>query len=720
MGQRVNRVCNLCEAMCGLVIERGDGKDMRIRGNRDDVFSKGAFCPKSQGLKDLLFDPDRVRKPLKRVSGQYVSMSWEEAFGDISHKINEIQKKYGTDAVAVYSGNPNTHHFGNLLILPLFLASLRTPNKYSATSVDQLPHMLVSYLMFGHQLLLPIPDVDRTRSIIMFGANPAVSNGSILSAPGLSSRLKALAQKGGKVFLFDPRYTETASIATHHYFIKPGTDAFLLAAILHRLIKKGGLRLGRLGGMVKNLDPVLGLFTSFDIQSVEQITGVSSAAIDEVLEELLHDKPAIVYGRLGVSAQKYGLLCQWMIYLLNIFTGNLDREGGVLFTKPAFDIINLATKIGSRGSFRRRYSRVHHLPEFAGELPVATLADEILTPGKGQIKALITVAGNPVLTTPEGRRLESALKNLELMVSIDIYQNETTGLANYILPSTTPLERSHFDLVFNALSSRNIVRYSPPVVEPPTHSLADWQILLELWSRIGIHDSLWTRIKKGSIKRFLFATGLEPLLDLGLRFGPYRKEGMSLKKVKKNENGIDLGPLKPRLPAILATLDKKIDLLPKPIEEAWNLFREDQMWHVGAISKKQSEHSEDLLLIGRRHLKSNNSWMHNLTSLNLKKDPCFVMMHPQDAQNRNIQGGTLVKVTTAVGSLELPVHISEHIMPGVISIPHGYGHNRPHASLSLAEKAPGKSINDIMDATQLDQVAGTAILNGQKVKVTAM
>jgi anaerobic selenocysteine-containing dehydrogenase len=703
--------------MCGLAIEVKESSIGSLRGNRDDVFSKGAFCPKSQGLRDLLEDPDRVRKPLKKVDGRFVPISWKDAFTEISAKINAIQKKYGASSVATYSGNPNAHHFGNLVVLPLLLKALRTPNKYSATSVDQLPHMLVSYLMYGHQLLLPIADIDRARFILMFGANPAVSNGSILSAPGLSSRLKALGRNHGKFVLFDPRYTETASVATEHHFIRPGTDGFLLAALLHLVLKEKAPRLGKLADTVKNFEEACALFASIDITRVEKITGVSGSVMESVASELLDDKPSIVYGRMGVSTQKYGVQCQWMINLLNIITGNCDREGGVLFTKPAIDIIGLSTKLGSQGSFRRRYSRVHQLPEFAGELPVATLADEILTPGKGQVKALITVAGNPVLSTPDGRKLEKALGQLELMVALDFYQNETTGLAHYILPPTTSLEQSHFDLIFNALATRNIVRYSPAVVPPPQDAYEDWEIILELWSRIGPNDSLLQKFQKGVVKKTLFTLGLDPLLDIGLRRGPYGAQGLNLRKIKAHPDGIDLGPLKPSLPDVLATKDKKIDLYPSPLRDAWDIFRSDSLWEQDEV---EEEKDQGLFLIGRRGLKSNNSWMHNLPSLSRSKDPCFVLMHPIDASKRQIEDGSRVRVTSSVGSLELPVQITERIMPGVISIPHGFGHHRPHAKLSLASQVPGQSINDIIDGAFHDLLTGNAVLNGQKVQVVAV
>jgi anaerobic selenocysteine-containing dehydrogenase len=715
MSQSVKRVCNLCEAMCGLMIERNGDQAMTIRGNKDDVFSQGSFCPKSQGLRDLWLDPDRLRSPLKKVNGQFQPIAWEQAFQEIAARINQLQKEHGRSAIATYAGNPNTHNFGNLILLPLFLRGIRSPNKFSATSVDQLPHMLVSYLMYGHQLLLPIADVDHTRYMLMFGANPAVSNGSLLSSAGLATRLKAIQHRGGRVVLFDPRYTETASLVTEHYYIKPGTDAFLLAGLVKLIFDRKMVKTGRLSSILKGLVQLEPLFTDIDLDQVSAVTGVKREVIEQVATDLETHEPALCYGRMGVSTQAYGAVCHWLINLINILTGNFDRSGGVLFTKPAFDVVEMANRMGSRGSFRRRKSRVHQLPEFGGEMPVSTLADEILTPGEGQIKALITIAGNPVLTTPNGRKLEQALEQLELQVAIDFYQNETSSQADYILPPTTSLEHSHFDLIFNALASRNIVRYSPAVVEAPKESYEDWEIMLELWSRIGFKDSLIDRSKKLLVKKSMQALGMERLVDLGLRVGPYRKSGLTLQKLKENPNGIDLGPLKPSLPERLYTKDKRIDLCPQPLLEAWQTFRTDPAW-----KQPQDTQAGEFLLIGRRNLKSNNSWMHNLPSLARSKNQCYLIMNKDDAAHCRIEDGSQVQVSSAVGSIELPVLLSERIMPGVVSIPHGWGHNRGASRLTLASQSPGVSLNDIMDDRQVDRFSGNAILNGQRVRVASL
>jgi anaerobic selenocysteine-containing dehydrogenase len=464
MGQVQHRVCNLCEAMCGLWIETEGTEIVSIKSNAEDVLSKGAFCPKSQYLASLYEDPDRLKKPQKRVGEKWIEIPWEQAFAEISQEVSRLQKIHGTPSLATYLGNPNVHNMGNMLLLPFFLKSLRTPQKYSATSVDQLPHQIVSYQMFGHQLLFPIADVDRTDFMLILGANPVVSNGSLLSAPGLSSRLKGIQKRGGRVVVVDPRYTETASLADEHLFIRPGRDAHFLLAFWQCLIRKDGPRLRHLKEHVKGWDELVALLGTYPIGDLEGQTGIRQEQLEKLVDEYWQADRAICYGRMGVSTQAYGTLCQWLIYLINMTAGHLDREGGVLFTKPAFDVLDFMARGGHKGSFGRRKSRVRQLPEANGEFPSATLADEILTPGKGQVRALFTIAGNPLLSLPDGKRLEEALQSLELYVAIDFYRNETTRLAHYILPPTSPLQHGHYDLVFNAFAVRNIARYSPPVL----------------------------------------------------------------------------------------------------------------------------------------------------------------------------------------------------------------------------------------------------------------
>ncbi len=711
------RVCSLCEAMCGILVKTNEqGEVESIKANPQDVFSQGAYCPKARGLKDLYEDPDRLRTPLKRVNGRFEEISWTQAFDEIATKIKRLQGQYGKSSLAIYAGNPNVHNFGNILLLPMFLRSLGTKNRFSATSVDQLPHMLVAILMFGHQLLLPIADVDHTDFMIIMGANPAVSNGSLLSAAGLSSRLRRICKRGGQVVVLDPRYTETAALASKHHFIRPGTDVYFLAAFLHLMLADAErfVRTDAISEHLKGLETLTNWFQEVDPSACAAACGIELPLIEALLEDFSAAKSGLVYGRMGLSTQPWGTLCQWMINLINILSGNFDRRGGVLFTKPAVDIVAYGAKMGSRGSFARRHSRVRKLPEFGGEFPVGTLADEMLEPGDGQVKGLITIAGNPVLSTPNGKKLEKAISGLDLYVAIDFYQTETTGLADYILPPSSPLEHSHYDLIFNALATRNTARYSPAVVPKQVGAKEDWQIMLELWRRLTPDSKLLSKLQRRVIASLVKGIGIDRILDLMLRIGPYGKSGLSLKRLKKHKNGIDFGALSASVPDRLFTKDKKIDLVPERLQQTWRDFIKSQAAEPDLAS------DATYVLIGRRNLRSNNSWMHNCQSLNKEKNPFYLLMNPQDASQQGFRDGQRVKLQGAAGTIEIPLKLTDKIMPGVVSAPHGWGHSQSAANrLQWAKRHETASINDVIDDKQLEALTGNAILNGQRVNVLA-
>ena len=704
-----HRVCSLCEAMCGLLIETEDNKVVTIKSNAQDVLSQGAYCPKSQYLAHLAEDPDRLTSPQKRTETGFVSISWEQAFQEIGERVNALQRSYGSKAIGTYIGNPNVHNTGSMLFLPMFLKGLRTPNKFSASSVDQLPHQLVALEMFGHQLLFPIPDIDRTDFMLILGANPAVSNGSLMSAPGFSSRLKAISKRGGTTVVIDPRYTETASVSDEHHFIKPGSDVFFLVSFLQTFLKSYGPRVRQLQEHVQGLEDVVRLLLGFELVDCESRTGLSQEKIQGLVDRFAKADKAVCYGRMGLSTQSYGTVCQWMIQLINILSGNFDRVGGTLFTRPAFDVIDFMAKIGSRGSFGRRFSRVRGLPEFSGEFPSATLADEILEPGEGQIRGLFTIAGNPILSLPHGQKLEKAFAQLELHVAIDFYCNETTRHAHYILPPSSPLEHAHYDVVFNSFAVRNIARFSPAVLSKPKGAKDDWEILLELWSRIGVR-SLAQKLQRRATLTAVKFFGVERVIDLFLARGPYKKQKLSCKRLKQEPNGVDLGPLEPSVPQRLYTSDKKIQLISPHLLKAWELFKEQ--------SREPEEPFAlgEFRLIGRRNLRSNNSWMHNFHEPK-ERHPCYLLMHREDAAALDCVDGQLVKVASAVGQVEVPIVLSDKIMKGVVSLPHGWGHGRQGARLAKAAAQPGVNLNDLTDDRQIDRFSGNAALNGQRVKV---
>ena len=713
------RACNLCEAICGIEITAQAGQRLDIRGDKDDPFSRGYICPKASALGDLHYDKDRLKYPVRRTPHGWQRLGWDEAFDEVAQNLRRIHSTYGRNSIATYLGNPTVHNYGAMLFAPGFIRSLHTRNRFSATSVDQLAHHLAAYLMFGHQLLLPVPDLDRTNFFLILGANPAVSNGSMMTAPGMSRRLQEIRQRGGRVVVIDPRFSETAGLADRHLFIRPGTDVLLLLALLHIVFDEGLTCLGPLAEFTKGVETIGNLVAEFPPERVASITGIDSDQIRLLAREFTSAESAVCYGRIGVSTQEFGGVCQWLINVLNIVTGNLDRPGGAMFTRPAFDPLSAPQRLSPRGSFARWHSRVRKLPEFAGELPVVTLAEEILTAGLGQVKALVTYAGNPVLSTPNGRQLDGALAGLEFMVSIDPYINESTKHAHIILPPSSSLERAHYDVAFHLLAVRNTSKFSPPFFQPGEETRHDWEILLELQTRME-HEGLFGRVKRKLVKRFL---GPERILDLGLRFGPYGaklnpfSQGLTLRKLKTAVHGIDLGPLSSCLPGRLRTADKRIELAPEVLVQDVARVKEK-------LLDTASLHSNgNLLLIGRRQLRSNNSWMHNSQRLmrgQLGKSRCTILMHPTDAAQRHLRPGQSVSVRSRIGSVEVPIEISEEMMPGVVSIPHGWGHDRLGVQLEVAQQHAGESINDVTDDLAIDALCGTAAFNGTWVAVDAM
>lgn len=714
------RTCNLCEAMCGVAISVQANGTLRIEGDAEDVFSHGYICPKAVALQDIHYDPDRLKHPVRRTENGWRQIGWDEAFDEVADNLKRVQAKYGRHSVATYVGNPTVHNYGSLLFLPGFIRSLHTRNRFSATSVDQLAHHFAAFFMFGHQLLLPIPDLDRTDFLLILGGNPAVSNGSLMTAPDVAGRLRAIRARGGKVILVDPRRTETARIADQHIFIRPGTDVLLLLALLNVIYAENLARPDRLTEFTDGVEIVRKLAADFSPEITAPITGVRAEQVRELAREFANAKTAVCYGRMGVSTQEFGGVCQWLINVLNIITGNLDRPGGAMFTKPAFDAVGAPEAVAPRGSYGRWHSRVRKLPEFGGELPVAALAEDILTPGKDQIRAVVTSAGNPVLSTPNGRQLDRAFAGLEFMASVDFYINETTRHANIILPPTASLEHDHYDLAFHVLAIHNTAKYSQPLFAPQENTRHDWQIFLELQTRMeskGVREQLLAKTKRAVVARFFPPSRL---VDLALRFGPYGNKlnpfssGLTLAKVKESPHGIDLGPLESCFPDRLRTDNRLIALAPEI------LVKDIERVKTRLLASNGNHGPHDLLLIGRRQLRSNNSWMHNSERLVKGPPRCTLLMNPDDAADRDIIAGQQVQVHSRTGSIKIPVEISQDMMRGVISIPHGWGHDRAGVQLGVAEQHAGASINDLTDDQSIDALCGTAAFSGTWVSVKSV
>lgn len=699
--------------MCGLRFEVNGNTIEAIRGDKEDPFSRGHLCAKGPELKNLYEDKDRLKLPLKKTESGWVSVSWVEALSDIAKRLVKIQEEHGFDSVGIYSGNPTVHNYGSMLLGQRFAGRLKTKNKFSATSVDQLPHQLLSYFMFGHQLLVPIPDIDRTNFFLILGGNPFASNGSLMSVPDVKKRLKELQERGGKFVVVDPRRTETATHADEHLFIRPNTDAFFLFAIIQVLFRENLVHKSNLYSE-EELVTIRSLADRFPLTKVSEVTGIPGETIERIAMEFSKAKGAVCYGRVGVSTQAFGSICQWLINSINILTGNMDSVGGAMFTLPAVDMIDPKSAMrSSPGSFNTYQSRVRGLPEFNDELPVAALAEEILTPGEGKIHALITSAGNPVLSTPNGNKMEKALEELDFMVSIDLYMNETTKHADYILPPSSSLEHDHYDLIFHIFAVRNTARYSQPIFDPEEGMLHDWEIFSDLTKRIEL-------VRSGKpLPEELIRTKLSPasIIEHALKTGPYGEKNsdqiqMSLDLLKNSEHGVDLGPLKPCFPERLCTEDKRIHLVPKEILQ--DIGRLEEKFHE---YEKAFLNESKFLLIGRRHLRNNNSWMHNMPKLMTGKNRCTLLIHPEDAGILGLGEEEEVIVESSVSKIQVPVEISDEMMKGVVSIPHGFGHGRSGLGLSVASQFAGVSVNDLTDDQALDELSGNAAFSGILVSI---
>ncbi|PXW30281.1 UNVERIFIED_CONTAM: anaerobic selenocysteine-containing dehydrogenase [Williamsia faeni] len=705
-------VCNLCEAICGLQVTTDGNRVVEIRGDRNDPLSRGHICPKATALADLHADPDRLRTPIRKTAdGGWEPISWQAAIELVAGKIVSTQKQHGRNAVGIYTGNPSVHSLGTVTHGLPFVKAVGTRNMFSATSVDQLPIQLVAHLMYGHQLQIPVPDLDHTEHLLIIGANPMVSNGSMMTAPDFRTRMRELRRRGGQLVVIDPRRTETAAIADTHHFIRPGTDAALLMAMLHVLVHERGISPERIEHLpLSGLDEVRALCATTTPEWAGPITGIDATDIRSMATYFGSAQRAAIYGRMGVSTQRFGTVCQWAIQVINAVTGNLDRVGGTLLTDPEIDLV--ARKLSGRGHFDKWRSRVRDLPEFGGELPVATLIDEIVTEGTGQIRTLITIAGNPVSSTPGGGRLGRALDGLDFMASIDFYINETTRHADVILPPTMILERDHYDLIFHQLAVRNTARFSPAVIEKSRDAKHDWEIFGDLSRGLararsadkGFIERL-RRLPKQLVPTVRARASSRMLLNVLLHTGPGH---LTVRKLLAAPSGRDLGPLRPGLSRKLVAASRTVDLAPSLI--TGDLAR----MHTDLVATADDE----LLLIGRRHLRSNNSWMNNSVRLSKGHPRYHLLMHPKDLAAGGLCSGDQVMLKSAAGSVEVTVAESDDIMPGVVSLPHGFGQNQVGVRLAVAGLIDAPSVNDVTDPLRLDELSGNAALNGVPVTVS--
>ena len=727
-----HRICPLCEACCGLELKVSKGKITSIRGHEADVFSAGYICPKGVALKDLHEDPDRLRTPLIKRDGEFVEATWDEAFAEIERRLPAVIAAHGRYSVAMSLGNPAAHKIGLLMYGPKLMKALSTRSIFSASTLDQMPKHLSSGLMFGHMLSIPIPDIVRTDYLLMLGANPMASNGSLWTVPDFRGKAKALRARGGRLVVIDPRRTETAALADEHHFIRPGADVFLLLGMVHTLFDENLVRLGRVAPHINGVDTVQSAVQPFTPEKLADRCGIAAADIRRLARELAAAPRAAVYGRIGTCTQEYGTLASWLVDVLNTLTGHLDEPGGAMFAKAAAFAGNTAGTPGSgRGIVTGRHkSRVSGAPEVFGELPMTCMAEEMETPGPGQVRALITLASNPVLSSPNGPRLAAALDQLDFMVSMDIYVNETSRHADVILPAPSALEDSHYDVAFPQLSWRNHARYSPAVFDLPQDQLPEWATLLKLTAivegagakadpaqldaeQFGREATKLFADKAGAvIEATAHLQGPSRLLDMALRNGPYgdgfgrKPEGLNLAKVQAAPGGIDLGELMPRVPELLRTPSGKIELAPPML-----------LADLQRPAQDLARQTPSMVIIGRREVRSNNSWMHNLPLLAKGPERCTALVHPTDAQRLGLADGAMARIRSRAGSIEARVQLSGDMMPGVVSLPHGWGHDLAGTRLALAAQRPGANLNDLLDENWRDPLSGNAVLSGIAVEL---
>jgi anaerobic selenocysteine-containing dehydrogenase len=730
----VFRVCPFCEATCGLAVETEGDRIVSVRGDRDDPFSRGFICPKAYGLKELHHDPERLRQPVRRVPGGWQEISWEDAYAEAAARLVEIRRKHGKDAIGMYSGNPMVHDMA-FLYAPVLVRALGSRNVFNPAAIDTLPKEVQTGFMFGGPFpaTIPVPDIDRTRHLLIIGANPAVTHGSLMTMPDAPGRLKGVIRRGGKVVVVDPRRSETARLASEHHFIRPGTDAAFLLAMVHTLFAEDLVRLGPAEGLVNGLDEVAALARYFEPEVVTKHCGIAAGTIRRLAREFAAAESAACYGRLGTCVQEFGTLASWGCDLLNVLTGNLDRPGGVMFPQPAAPLPALFK--APPFEFGRWKSRVSRQPEVRGRIPSSAMAEEMLTPGEGQVRAMILLMTNPLRSAANSRQLERAFAGLDFLVAVDFYINETTRHAHLILPTPSPAEQDNYEFGLYHLSVRNVAKWSTPATTLPPGTPEAWEVLLRLGAIFmgladrpthEVDDVVFRQLAAGALKQSAWpglcleeiAAGLDGaigparLVDMLIRMGPYgdgfgrRPEGLTLARVREAAHGIDLGPMRPRLREILNTPSGLVELAP-PLMTA-DLTR---------LRRRMAAARSSLVLIGRRDLRGSNSFMHNLPSLVKGPERCTLQVSLPDAARLHLHSGGLARVTSRVGSLVAPVEVTDDLMPGVVSLPHGWGHDAPDARLSVARAHSGVNTNILTDDRAYDEASGTAVLFGTAVTV---
>ena len=699
------------------------------------MFSKGFLCPKGTALGKFHEDPDRLRQPLVRRDGELVAASWDEAFEAIAAGLLPVLDRDERDGGAIYLGNPVVHSVDMLLYSRAVTVALGSRKVFSASTVDQRPREVASGLIYGHSATIPVPDVDRTDALLMLGANPLVSNGSLATAPDWPGRIDALIERGGAFIVIDPARTKTAAKATTHLAPVPGTDALLLAAIATELLATSTHR--PVAEDRHTLESVATALEAFTPETVAEASGLAASDIRAVVAQLVAAERPCVYGRIGTTVTPFGTTTSWLVDIVNGLLGSLDAPGGAMFPCNPAGSKNTRGKgpHGPSQSLGRRRTAVSGLPIELGEHPVAALAEEIES---GNITALVTVAGNPVLSCPDSDRLDAALGGLGFMVSVDCYLNETTRHADVILPPPSHLQKSHYDIAFANLAIRNVANYSSPVLPLDDGGLAEWDVLARFASVLGgggwaatdsalVDQQLFDQVVQGALSSEAAPAGLdketitdavkhhsgpERLLDVMLRSGPFgdwfgTTDGLTLDQLILTPHGVDLGELMPRLPGALLTPSGRPEFAHPDL--------------IGDIDRLATllapVDGSDFRMINRRTLRSNNSWMHNLEILVKGKPRCTMQIHPDDAARLGLEDGDLARVASRVGEVQIPVEIDDTIRTGVVSIPHGWGHNLSGTSMQVAGQNAGVNVNVLTPSDVVDPLSGTSQLTGFVVSV---
>jgi anaerobic selenocysteine-containing dehydrogenase len=715
MGQLEEKVtyCRICEVYCGVIATVEDGRVTRLRPDKDHVLSRGYACPKGVTFHQVTHDPDRVLHPMKRDGTSWQRISWEQAVAEIGTRLKRIRAEHGPDAIALYTGNPAGYSYSHRIFSSNFIDAVGSRNSFGAGSQDNLGDFLASKFLYGASFLQPVPDLAGTRFALVVGTNPVVSQGTLMHVVDAKRRLTEIRERGGRVVVLDPRRTETARLASEHVFIRPESDAFLFLAMIRTILDEGLAADAVLARHVEDLSWLRAAVERHTPELAAARTGIDAGTIRRLARELAVTDGACAFGR--VVCGRYGTLAAWALEVLNLVAGNLDRPGGMVFSDALVDMVGIVERLG-RDQYGRHRSRIGDYPELLGELPSGILADEITTPGPGQIRALVVTAGNPVLSIPNGQALAAAMEQLELSVALDFYLSETAARCDYVLPTTTYLEREDFPIFHAQLQTEPYAQWTEPVIPPQGEAKQEWEIFSLLSESMGV-PFLNSRLAT-ALRRLLRLVGRDfsPrwIMDAMIRLGPRGDRflpwstGFNLTKLAAAPHGVRLGEVATGVLARkLRTPDRRIHLRRPEIEG-----------ELGRLARETAQpESPDfpLRLIGRRDPRSNNSWLHNVPKL-MQGDRCRrLRVNPDDAARLGLHDGGRAVIRSRVAALDVEVRVTDEVMPGVVCLPHGWGHDSPRNR--VATRDPGPNCNALVDERDIEPLAGMSRLNGMPVRV---